>query len=84
MSIVRIITTPNAGTIAINVGGPEPFCDTFVSAGKKGGVRNVSARVGACKVEDCTFNNALECTAESIRVTLQQNRAQCVSYQLRN
>jgi hypothetical protein len=70
-------------TIGINVGGPEPLCDTFINAGVKGGLLNAMAKVGACKVQSCRHNALLECTVEGILVTLQQNRAMCASYQSR-
>jgi hypothetical protein len=68
-------------TIGINVGGPEPLCDTFVNAGMKAGVLNSIAKVGACKVQTCTHNKSLECMVKGIRVILQENQAQCGSCQ---
>ena len=71
----------NCRTIGINVGGPEPLCDTFIKAEKKGGILNAMAKVGACKVEACVNNKLLECGAEGISVVISNNQAFCGSYQ---
>jgi hypothetical protein len=68
-------------TIAITVGGPDPLCDTFVSADVKGGVLNATAKVGACKVGNCAHNERLECMVGAIRVVYQNGRALCALYQ---
>jgi hypothetical protein len=70
-------------TIGINVGGPEPLCDTFVNFGIKGGILNTSAVVGACKVQSCTQNKSLECGVRDIRVVLQNQTAMCGSFEAR-
>ena len=67
-------------TIGINVGGPEPLCDTYINTGSKGGIFNKRAHVGACKVETCLHNEALECMAEEIRVIFRDDRALCGSF----
>ncbi len=70
-------------TIGINVGGPEPLCDTFVTASFKGGILNATAKVGACKVQACMHNKLLECGAERIQVILNNEQALCGSYELK-
>lgn len=70
-------------TIGINVGGPEPLCDTFVSGSAKGGIHDANALVGACKVQTCMNNTSLECQAEGIRVVYKNNQAWCGSFQSR-
>lgn len=67
--------------LAINVGGPLPDCDTFLSSGKKGGIFNATAGVGACKVESCGLNRSYACTAEGIHVRKQSDRPDCATYQ---
>lgn len=70
-------------TMAITVGGPEdacPLCDTYVHATQKGGVSDVIGGVGACKVDICKFNQALECTAQNIVVGLHQGHADCQTF----
>ena len=69
---------------AINVGGPQdhcPKCDTFFKRQSKGGNSTVTAGVGACKVQMCEYNQAFDCTAKSIRVTVHQQHADCATYQ---
>lgn len=70
-------------TIGINIGGPEPLCDTFVDAGIKAGMLNTVAKVGACKVNSCLHNKSLECMADGIRVILQDNQPLCGVYEPR-
>lgn len=58
-------------TLAITVGGPEdpsPCCDTYIHSSQKGGIPDVQGGVGACKVENCSFNASLECSAPSVQV----------------
>ena len=68
--------------LGINVGGPEPLCDTFINDDMKGGVLNAATKVGACKVKSCVYNRLLQCTARGIRVIFDNDRALCVTYQL--
>lgn len=67
--------------LAVNIGGLQPDCDTFLTSGKKGGILNVTAGVGACKVEVCKYNMAYACTAPSIHVKILNNRPDCITYQ---
>lgn len=69
-------------TLAINVGGPDPLCDTYMSGSMKGGIKHLNAQVGACKVADCLFNKAYECEAKNISVITKGEKAWCGSYQL--
>ena len=72
-------------TLAITVGGPNegPHCDTFFSTSMEGGIPDTQAGVGACKMANCTHNEALECRASSIDVGWQQNQADCKTFQTR-
>jgi hypothetical protein len=67
-------------TIAINVGGPEPLCDTFVNSSIKGGLLSATAKVGACKVDYCAHNKALECAIDAIHVVSRNGQALCGSF----
>ena len=68
--------------MAITVGGPEACacCDTFLHAGKKGGVADMTGSVGACKVDACTFNSSLECAASQIKVGMHEGHADCATF----
>ncbi len=73
----------NCHAIAINVGGIGdecPSCDTYINVVDKGGIQNVIAGVGACKVQDCTHNKMLECTAKSVSIKLHAQHADCATY----
>jgi hypothetical protein len=70
-------------TMAINVGGPEPLCDTYSAIGKKGGYNDLVAKVGACKVDTCIHNKLLECIAAGVDVVNVGNRPECATYQER-
>jgi hypothetical protein len=72
--------------LAITVGGPEDVCaccDTYLHADKKGGVADMTGSVGACKVEECTFNKAFECAAPGIKVEMHQGHADCTTFRAR-
>lgn len=68
--------------MAITVGGPQPFCDTYLRSSSKGGVDQTGA-VGACKVENCKFNRNLECSADGIDVVASGINAKCNTFSLR-
>lgn len=72
-------------TLAITVGGPEacPQCDTFVSGNQSAGIIDMIAGVGACKVSTCSFNESLECNADSITVGQHQNHPDCITFKAR-
>ena len=68
--------------LAITVGGPEAYaaCDTYLHAAKKGGVADVTAGVGACKVDKCSHNKSFECGAPAIKMGLHQGHADCETF----
>lgn len=70
--------------LAITVGDPEgePSCDTFFTAEKPGGVKDMTAGVGACKLGECKFNKDFECSADSITVGWQRGQADCMTYEM--
>lgn len=68
-------------TLAITIGDEEPCCDTFYQAGRKGGVNEVIGGVGACKVDDCKFNNQFECRASGIQVVMNVDHPDCGTFQ---
>ncbi len=65
--------------MAITVGGPRPYCDTFFRSANKGGVDQTGA-VGACKVDNCKYNKNLECSAEGIDVGSHEDHAECDTF----
>ena len=71
--------------LAITVGdGTHPRCDTFCESSKHGGDDGSTGQVGACKVDICKFNQALECSAPSITVKHHDgNCADCSTFQKR-
>lgn len=71
-------------TLAITVGGVEDecaMCDTYMNSPKRGGVEDATGGVGACKVDDCKFNESFECNAGSIKVAPHQGHPDCTTYQ---
>ena len=70
----------NAG--AINVGGPDPICHTFMNSPLKSECKNI-AKVGACKVADCYFNQCLECSANGITISFEEGLSLCDTYRSR-
>lgn len=71
--------------LAITIGDPAggAKCDTFFSAAQKGGDMGATAKVGACKVTQCRYNQSFECTAGSIQVGLEEDQADCLTFQQR-
>lgn len=70
--------------MAITVGDAEcPFCDTYTKMAQKGGAPDIIGGVGACRENDCKFNQSLECQAGSIRVGLHSGHADCMTYSKR-
>lgn len=77
-------TNNQCHTPAITVGGPGhqcPQCDTFTDSGEKGGAREVTGGVGACKVTACDYNEKLECGADSIRVGKHEGHPDCMTFE---
>jgi|LFRM01.2.fsa_nt_gb hypothetical protein len=69
-------------TLAITVGDElEASCDTFFPAENKGGFTDINGGVGACKISNCEYNDAFECTASGIHVITHANHADCGTYQ---
>ncbi|WP_444891892.1 DUF1540 domain-containing protein [Microbulbifer sp. TRSA001] len=65
---------------AITIGdGADPDCDTFFTNSRHSSSSR-TAGVGACKMEDCKFNDDFECSAESIQIGLRGNSQHCQSY----
>lgn len=69
--------------LAINVGGAVPECDTFVKKHSACVPAGDESGVGACRVEDCQFNECLICTAADIRVKWQMDSALCGTFKKR-
>jgi len=69
-------------TLAITVGGPEdcPHCDTYTVSADAGGIPDIRGGVGACKVSNCTHNEALECSAGRISVGWHMNHPDCKTF----
>lgn len=68
-------------TMAITVGdGRHPACDTYYKALNKGGSPDITGSVGACKVDICKFNKALECSASGINVGSHSGHADCKTF----
>ena len=73
-------------TLAITVGGPGdpcPSCDTYLHSSQKGGMIDVQGGIGACKVENCNYNQALECSAPSVTVGAHKSHPDCLTFQKR-
>ncbi|HBG04080.1 MAG: hypothetical protein A2075_08905 [Geobacteraceae bacterium GWC2_58_44] len=73
-------------TLAITVGGPQdptPCCDTYIHSNQKGGMPDIQGGVGACKVENCNFNQSLECSAPSVQVGMKGSNPDCLTFQPR-
>lgn len=67
--------------IAITVGDSDcAMCDTYYKFSQKGGARDVTGSVGACKEHNCKFNNSLECSAPGIHVSSHQGHADCATF----
>jgi Domain of Unknown Function (DUF1540) len=67
-------------TGAITVGSDHPQCDTFIKLSHKGGAGDVLGAVGACRVEACKYNQALECAAPGIHIHQHANHADCATF----
>jgi hypothetical protein len=69
-------------TMAITVGSECPMCDTFENGGSacKGGVDNIEGGIGACRQDDCKFNQSLECRAPGIHVGKHGGHADCETF----
>jgi len=72
-------------TPAITVGDDavHPMCDTFCMSSIKGGNGKIVAGIGACKVSECMFNEALECQSSEVRIGHQGNEVDCLTFKMR-
>ena len=73
-------------TLAITVGGPGdlcPNCDTYLHSSQKGGMIDIQGGIGACKVENCNYNQAFECSAPSVKVGAHESHPDCLTFQKR-
>jgi hypothetical protein len=70
--------------MAITVGeAADPMCDTFFQSDIHGGVKEMTASVGACKIADCRFNERFECSAPNIHVGFKHNHPDCLTFEAR-
>lgn len=68
---------------AITIGDDEPHCDTFCKSQVKGGINEITGKVGACKVTDCIYNKSFECNAPGIHVSLNHGNPDCTTFKHR-
>lgn len=68
--------------MAITVGdNPNlPICDTYLQSSIHGGVKDMTAGVGACKTAVCSFNKDFECSAPNIHVGKKQGVPDCLTF----
>jgi len=68
--------------MAITVGEPagDPSCDTYFEASRHGGVKDMKAGVGACKLSDCQHNMDYECSAPNIMVGFKGGQPDCLTF----
>ena len=78
-------TKKSCHAMAITVGEPagDPSCDTFFPAERHGGVIDMTAGVGACKLADCKFNKDYECSASNITVGKKMGQPDCMTFEAR-
>lgn len=70
--------------MAVTIGeASDPMCDTFFQSATPGGVKDMTAGVGACKVADCRHNEHFECAASNIHVGLKHNHPDCLTFEAR-
>jgi hypothetical protein len=72
--------TGKCHAMAITVGSAEPSCDTFFAGNRKGGVPDMIGGVGACRMEDCKFNQSLECSLSGVNIKAHADHADCLTY----
>jgi hypothetical protein len=70
----------HAMAITIGDNPNQPVCDTFFKSSAHGGVKDMTAGVGACKTADCSFNKDFECTASNIHVGMKGGEPDCLTY----
>lgn len=71
--------------MAITIGGnpDQPICDTFFQSSTHGGVKDLTAGVGACKTADCNFNKEYECIAPAIHVGMRNGEPDCLTFKMK-
>ncbi len=67
-------------TMAINVAGPTPTCNTYTPGESKAGIEFIVAGVGSCSMKDCVYNEHLECTQENVHIAGKGDQTLCNSY----
>lgn len=70
----------NCHALAINVGEATPMCDTFKNGSNLCGVPSITGSVGACKLDTCSHNQSLECTAPGIKMSNKGSMAECITF----
>jgi hypothetical protein len=71
-------------TLAITVGdGGCPLCDTAIKSEVKAGIPEMNAEVGACKVDECEYNDSLECRAHGVNIKMHRQHAECGTFKPR-
>lgn len=73
----------HAMAITIGHGSSQPHCDTLYQSSCRGGAPRMIAGVGACKVENCKYNESLECSAKGITVGRNSDGVDCLTFQER-
>lgn len=69
---------------AITVGdGTHPGCDTFLQGDRHTRQAQLIAGIGACKTTVCKYNDDLECMADSVKVGMVVNEANCMTFAAR-
>jgi hypothetical protein len=70
--------------MAITIGeAASPVCDTYFQASEHGGVKDLTAGVGACKMSQCQHNDNFECSAKSIHVAYKGREPDCLTFETR-
>ncbi len=73
----------HAMAITIGEAPQNPACDTFFEASQHGGVPDITAGVGACKVSSCRHNSDYECEAANIQVGMKEGTPDCLTFKMR-
>lgn len=77
-------TNKQCHAMAITVGeSPQvPACDTYFEASPHGGVKNLTAGVGACKSFDCSYNKNYECSAPNVHIGMKGSQPDCLTFKM--
>lgn len=73
----------HAMAITIGEDAHTPACDTFFQSKTHGGVKDMTAGVGACKTADCQYNRDFECSAPNIHVGMKGKQPDCLTFEMR-